>query len=180
MGDSFYINKDGTVTPKNSKKTVRDIEWIDFKRINRCNYSVVEIFCILIYMIPVYGWLALLIDIVANKIYLGEWVWPFQPIVAIQDTSDSVKIYCTKNGKLGLYSKKRLTPAIFDSIEQLPTADYPAYILGYDDKFCLYNHVQRKVMFKKSTDIIYIGNHVILVKKDDKGTKYSLIGMRLK
>lgn len=180
MRNSFYINKDGSITHKSLKKTVTNIDWIDVNQTKGRNYSVREIFGIIFLLIPIYGWLIWLSLVVGNKVAFGVWSpWPMQSMAAIQNTPDSIKIYCAKNGKLGLYEKTRLTPSIFDSIEQLPTTDYSAYVLEYNGRHCLYNRVQRKVMFNKSSAITYIGDNTALVKKDGKETKYSLIGMRL-
>jgi len=46
MGD-YYINKDGSVTHNSGKRTVRNIDWIDFRQANGTQYSIRDIIALL-------------------------------------------------------------------------------------------------------------------------------------
>ena len=106
--------------------------------------------------------------------------FPLKSIFTKPTTNNPIKIYCNKDGKLGLYAKKhRITSAKFDTIQDIPTNGYPAFIMGSNGQFCIYNCIQGKFLFKGSTKITYLGDKAVLVNRNGKTVKYSLIGMCL-
>ena len=177
MGESFYINKDGSVTHNSDRKTVNNIDWLDYKQ-EKSKYSAAQIGFIVLCIFPIYGQLIYLLTSFVVRMICGYW--PFIGIRAIEQIDEPIRVYCNKHGKLGLYAKKyRITSARFDSVQQLPTIDYPAFILGYENRFCLYNYTQGKIRFKNSEKITYLGDNTVLIKQNGKESKYSLIGMYL-
>lgn len=179
MGEPFYINSDGSVTQHSSKKTVNDIDWLDFSQINGKSFTNNDIFGGIICAIPLYGWLIALICILVLKFQFGTWYWPFCSIQAIEDNDDEVKIYCNKKGALGLISKnRRLTPALFSSIEKLPIEKHPVYILELNKKLYVYNHINKRIILNGLDSIIYDGNTSMTYVKDGKKIRYSLIKTR--
>lgn len=174
MGNPYFINKDGSVT-QSKVKTINNIAWIDYAKY-KGKYSALQILISVIFIVPVYGWALWLVS--GSIMRIANGYWPFIGIQAIEDTENSIKIYCNKKGKLGLYTKKhRITSAKFDSIQCLPTEDYPAFVLGLNGQYCVYNYTQGKYLFKKSNKITYLGDNTVLVEQKGKSAKYSLIGM---
>lgn len=180
MGSLYFINKDGSVTQNPSKLTVNNIKWVDYKQKYGKSLGKNDKAYMILFLIPVYGQLFFVLTAFITYLYWKRWFWPIQSIYAVQDTFDRMKIYCSKNGKLGVFSEgKRLVPAIFDSVERLPVSDYPCYILSYQGECCLYNDAQKKILFRNSDRIKFIGDNTVLVTKNGHESKYSLIGMRL-
>lgn len=145
MGNPFYINNDGAVT-QSSKRFINNIEWLDYKQY-KGKWSTSQVIACIICLFPIYGWVIGLLSSCGIRIACGYW--PFLGIQAIENTdSPPIKIYCDKNGRLGLYTKwYRLTAPRYSSVQQLPTPDYPAFVLEKDEKFCLYNYIQGKILF---------------------------------
>lgn len=177
MGNAFLINKDGSVSHCPLIKVINNIEWLDYKQ-EKGKYSAAQIVFIVLCIFPIYGQLIYILTSFVVRMICGYW--PFIGIRAIEQIDEPIRVYCNKHGKLGLYSKKhRITSARFDSVQQLPTIDYPAFILGYENRFCLYNYTQSKILFKNSEKITYLGDNTVLIKQNGKESKYSLIGMCL-
>lgn len=177
MGAAFLINKDGSVSHYPTIKVINNIEWLDYKQ-EKGKYTVTQIAFLILCIFPIYGQLIYLLTSLLFRMICG--FWPFFGIRAIEQTDEPIRVYCNKLGKLGLYAKKRrVTPARFDSVQQLPTIDYPAFILGREDGFCLYNYVQGKILFSNSEKITYLGDNTVLIRQNGKESKYSLIGMYL-
>lgn len=176
MGSPFIVNRDGSVSQP-QVKTIKNISWIDHAQF-KGKYPLLQILGMLLFCVPVYGWALYLIFGFLSMIEYG--FWPFFGITAIEDTPDDIKIYCNKHGKLGLYAKaSRITGPHYDSIQSLPTPDYPSFIMERTGKFAVFNYTQRKLLFKDSDKITYVGDNTVVVEKNGKSTKYSLIGMRL-
>lgn len=176
MGEKFYINRDGSVT-HTMVKTINNIEWVDFAQY-KGKYSAWQIILHLLFLFPIFGWGAWVITWCGVRLLRGYW--PFFGIRAIESTDNPIKVYCDKKGKLGLYANKhRITSSIYNSVKLLPTIDYPAFIMESNGKFSIYNYTQRKLLFKDSDNIKYLGDNTVLIQKGDKQEKYSLIGMRL-
>lgn len=176
MGAPFYINQDGSVT-QTAVKTINNITWIDHAQY-KGKVSILQILIHVAFLFPAFGWGAFLLSWCSIRIARGYW--PFFGIRAIEDTNNPIKVYCNKEGKLGLYCKKhRITSAIYDSVQCLPTENYPVFVLGKDGSYCLYNYTQSKFFFKDSQKISYLGNNVVSVETKDNISKYSVIGMRL-
>lgn len=169
MGEQFTINGDGSITRTN-RKTLNNIKWIDYK-LYKNKWSAWQV---ILCFVPVFGILVL------DCIGIFKGYWPMFGIRAIEDTNNQIKIYCNKNGMLGLCTNKyRITPAKYISIQQLPTNGYPTFICESDGRFCLYNFIQKKFLFNKSERITYIGDNAVLIENENKKEKYSVIGMRL-
>lgn len=176
MGEQFIINGDGSITRYN-RKTLNNIKWIDYKQYKGKWSAWQVIFCILCFA-PVYGQILGILVFVCIRIFKGYW--PIFGIRAIEDTNNQIKIYCNKNGMLGLYTNKhRITPAKYISIQQLPTNGYPTFICENDGRFCLYNFIQNKILFNDSERITYLGDNAVLIENENKKEKYSVIGIRL-
>lgn len=174
MGESMILNSDGSLSLSN-KKTVGNIDWIDIKQF-KGRWSTHQILWIILICIPIFGWGVGLLFFLLFRIFKG--FWPFWGICAIENTSNPFKIYCNKGGKLGLYTKKhRITPAKFHSIQQLSSSDYPVFIMERKGKYCLYNYVRKKYLFKNSENISLGGDNTIYVESKGKRAKYSPIGM---
>lgn len=162
MGSPFIVNRDGSVS-QSQVKTIKNISWIDHAQF-KGKYSLIQALVILLFCIPFYGWGVYLIAGIASSITNG--FWPFFGITAIENTTDDIKIYCNKQGKLGLYANAaRLTGAHYDSIQSLPTLDYPTFIMESAGKFAVFNYTQRKLLFKDSDKITYVGNNIVIVEK---------------
>ncbi len=173
---SYHINNDGSVS-QSVEKTINNIVWIDHAQY-KGKMSILQILIHILFLFPFFGWLLFVLSWCCIRFIRGYW--PFFGIQAIEDTDNQVKIYCDKKGKLGLYAKKhRITSAKYDTIQYLPTNGYPAFIMGMDGIFCVYNYTQRKILFKDSTKITYLGDNAVLVNRKGKTVKYSLIGMCL-
>lgn len=170
MGSNFYVNADGSIT-NNETKVIDNIEWIDYKQVEDKHTSKQKL-AKKFFISPI-GWpFAIIFFPIARWI---KGFWPYLGIKAIENTSDMVQIYCNKKGKLGLYAnKRRLTKAIFESVQLLPSPDYPVFILKGENGYCLYNYIQKKMLFKNSYSITYIGNNMIEVYN-----RYSFIGMKV-
>lgn len=176
MGESFVVNRDGSVT-NSVCRNINSIDWIDFKQL-KGRYSWVEILTMVICVVPVYGWGLFILSSLIGRLVNGYW--PYFGIQAIENTDSPIKIYCDKNGRLGLYTKwYRITAPKYSSVQQLPTPEYPAFILEKEGKFYLYNYTQRKIRFKNSDSITYLGDNTVLVQQNGKLQKYSIIGMRI-
>lgn len=176
MGAPFYINQDGSVT-QTVVKTINNITWIDHAQY-KGKVSVLQILILVAFLFPAFGWGAFVLSWCTTRIVRGYW--PFFGIRAIENTGNPIKVFCNKDGKLGLYTKKhRITPARFDSVQRLPIDNYPVFILGKDGSYCIYNYTQGKFFFKDSQKITYLGNNVVSVETKDKTSKYSVIGMQL-
>lgn len=176
MGESFYINKDGSVTHNSCRRTVDNIDWIDFSQINGKSLTNIDIIAGIICAIPLYGWLIALSVLIWIKFEFGVWYWPFCSIQAIEDNNEEVRIYCNKRGTLGLMSKsKRLTPAVFTSIEKSPVGKYPIYILDVNNKLYLYNHIKKRITLRGVDSIVFDSNTSVTYVKDGKRIRYSLI-----
>lgn len=174
MGNPFYINNDGSVT-QSSKRYINNIEWLDYKQY-KGKWSTGQVIACIICLFPIYGWLLGLLSACGIRIACGYW--PFLGIQAIENTTSPIKIFCDKKGHLGLYAKKRrITSAKYVSVQQLPTVDYPAFVLEYNGKYCLYNFIQGKILFQDSDKITYLGDNTVHVEKLGKIAMYSLIGM---
>lgn len=177
MGDTFLINNDGSVSRSSLAKVINNIQWLDYKQ-EKSKYSAVQIAFIVLCIFPIYGQIIYILTSIVVRITFGYW--PFFGIRAIEQVNEPIRVYCNKYGKLGLYAKKhRITSARFDSVQQLPTTDYPAFILGYKNQYCLYNYTQGKILFRNSEKITYLGDNTVLIKQNGKELKYSLIGMCL-
>lgn len=175
MGNPYFINKDGSVT-HSTIKTINNIAWIDYAQYKE--HSALQSLISVIFIVPVFGWALWLVS--GSIMRIANGYWPFIGILAIEDTKNNIKIYCNKKGKLGLYTKKhRITSARFDSIQSLPTEDYPVFVLGLNGRYCIYNYTQGKFLFKGSQKITYLGDNTVLVEQKGKSSKYSLIGMRM-
>ena len=95
-----------------------------------------------------------------------------------RNTNNPFKIYCNTKGKLGLYTqKKRITPARFRSIQQLLSSDYPVFVVEREGKYCLYNYVRKKYLFKGAESITLGADNTIYVERKGKKARYSPIGM---
>lgn len=176
MGDIQLINKDGSVT-LSTVKTINNIKWIDYAQY-KDKISVLQVILHILFLFPIFGWGIWVISWCGIRISRGYW--PFFGILAIESTSNPIKIYCNKKEKLGLYTNKhRITPAKFDSIQSFPTEDYPVFVLGLNGQYCVYNYIQGKYLFKGSQRITYLGGNTVLVEQKGKSSKYSLIGMRM-
>lgn len=176
MGSPFYINHDGSVT-QSSRKAINNIDWLDYKQY-KGKFSFLQIIFLIVCVFPVYGWIIGLISWSVIRKVRGYW--PFIGIRAIENSNEPIKVYCNDKGLLGLYTKKqRITSAKYISIQSLPTVEYPTYILESNGKYCLYNYTQGKILFKDSDKITFLGDNIVLIKKDGKESKYSVIGMRI-
>lgn len=174
MGNPFYINNDGSVT-QSAKRYINNIEWLDYRKY-KGKVSAIQIIAHIICLFPIFGWGLGVLSWCGIRIVRGYW--PFFGIQAIENTNSPIKIFCDKKGRLGLYSKKhRITSAKYVSVQLLPTVDYPAFVLEYEGKYCLYNYTQGKILFKDSDSITYIGDNTVQVTREGKSAKYSLIGM---
>lgn len=174
MGNPYFINNDGSVT-QSTVKTINNIAWIDYAQY-KGKVSAIQVILHILFLFPIFGWGAWVISWCGVRISRGYW--PFFGIRAIENTDDSIKIYCNKEGKLGLYTKKhRITSAKFDSIQSLPTEDYPAFVVWLNNQCCIYNYTQGQYLFKGSQKITYLGDNTVLVEQKGKSSKYSLIGM---
>lgn len=176
MGEQFTINGDGTIA-RSVKKTINNVKWLDYKQYgNKWSWGQI-IFCVLC-LLPIYGWVIGLITVAGIRLIKG--FWPILGIIAIEDSDDPIKVYCNADGLLGLYSdKQRITAAKFDSIQQLPTNIYPTFVCEKDGVCCLYNYTRGKFLFEGSERITYVGDEVVLIERQNKVDKYSIIGMRL-
>ena len=165
MGSPFIVNRDGSVSQP-QVKTIKNISWIDHAQF-KGEVSALQIILHIVFLFPFIGWGVWLLSWCVVRISRGYW--PFFGIRAIEGTDNPIKIYCNKKGKLGLYTKKhRITSAIFDSIQCLPTEDYLAFVLGLDDQYCVYNYTQGKYLSKKSNKITYLGDNTVLVEQKGK------------
>lgn len=174
MGESIIVNSDGFLS-RSEKKTINNIDWIDFKQF-KGKWSVPQIIWIILLCVPVYGWGVAVLFFVICRIVKG--FWPFYGIRAIENTDNPFKIYCNKKGKLGLYTKKhRITPARFCSIQQLLSNEYPVFIVERKNKCCLYNYVQNKYLFKDAEKITLGSDNIIYVERKGKRARYSPVGM---
>lgn len=173
---SYHINNDGSVS-QSVEKNINNIVWIDYVQY-KGKMSILQILIHILFLFPFFGWLLFVLSWCCIRFIRGYW--PFFGIQAIEDTNNPIKIYCNKDGKLGLYAKKhRITSAKFDTIQDIPTNGYPAFIMGSNGQFCIYNCIQGKFLFKGSTKITYLGDKAVLVNLNGKTVKYSLIGMCL-
>ena len=170
MGSNFYVNADGSIT-NSEKKVIDNIDWIDYNQIED-KHTGGQKSAKKFFISPI-GWpFAILFFPIARMV---KGYWPYLGIKAIENTTDTVQIYCNKKGKLGLYAnKRRLTKAIFDSVQPLPTPDYPVFILEHKNRYSLYNYTQKKMLFKNSNSITYIGTNMVEVY-----SRYSIIGMNV-
>lgn len=173
MGKPFYINDDGSAT-QSSKRYINNIEWLDYKQY-KGKRSAIQVIACVICLFPIYGWGVGLLSCCGIRIARGYW--PFFGIQAIENTNSRIKVFCDKKG-LGLYAKKRrTTSAKYVSVQQLPTVDYPAFVLEYNGKYCPYNFIQGKTLFHDLDKITYLGDNTVHVEKMGKVAKHSLIGM---
>lgn len=176
MGDRFYVNTDGSITQNVDKKVVANIDWVDYKQI-KSKHTSKQKFAKVFFILPI-GWPFAFLSFIIARLIKGYW--PFLGIKAIENTSETVKIYCSKKGKLGLYAnKRRITRAKYESIQRLPPSDYPTFILEHNYRYCLYNHIQKKKLFKNSINISYVGNNIVEVSNTKGKTRYSIIGMKV-
>lgn len=171
MGN-YNVNEDGSVT-KVSINKLSDIEWIDYNKVEKGSLGYVRMLLFFVYYVNPIFWPATLI----YRLRWGSWIL-FEPL-ALENTNDKIRVFCNRKGKLGLYHINRgvILQAIFDSIEKLPTFDYPSFILKKKGKFCVLNYTRKKIIFKVSDKITYLGNNTVIIEKNGKSTKYSLIGM---
>lgn len=174
----MFVNKDGSISKTPVTKTINNIEWLDYRQY-RDKISLWQVVFHIVCLFPIFGWGLAIVSWCTVRFTCGYW--PFFGIRAIEQTNEPIKIYCDKKGKLGLYAnKRRVTSAKYISVQQLPTNDYPTFVLESKDKFStysLYNHIQGKILFKNSELISYLGNNNVLVRKGGVDNKFSLIGM---
>lgn len=174
MGERIIVNSDGSFSQL-EKKTIGNIDWLDFKQY-KGKWSPLQIIWIILLCIPVFGWCVAILFFIVSRIVLGYW--PFFGIRAIENTNNLFKIYCNKKGKLGLYApKRRITPPRFRSIQQISYNDYPVFIMESNGKYCLYNVVQKKYLFKGSEKITLGNDTTIYVEKKGNKARYSPIGI---
>ena len=150
MGESIIVNSDGSLS-QSKRKTIGNTDWIDIKQF-KGRWSVLQIIWVILLCIPIYGWVVGILFFLIFRIIKG--FWPYFGICAIENTSNHFKIYCNKKGDLGLYTKRhRITPAKFRSIQQLSSNDYPVFVVEREGKYCLYNYVRKKYLFKNAESI---------------------------
>lgn len=167
MGERIIVNSDGSLS-QSEKKTISNLDWLDFKQF-KGKWSAPQIIWIILLCIPIFGWGVAILFFVVSRIVIGYW--PFFGIRAIENTSNPFKVYCNKKGKLGLYTnKRRITPPRFRSVQQLSSSDYPVFVVEREGKYCLYNYVRKKYLFKGADNTIY-------VERKGKKARYSPIGM---
>ena len=174
MGEKIIVNSDGSLS-QSEKKTISNLNWLDYKQF-KGKWSVLQIIWIILLCIPIFGWGVAILFFVVSRIVIGYW--PFFGIRAIENTNNPFKVYCNKKGKLGLYTKKRrITPARFRSIQQLSSSDYPVFVVEREGKYCLYNYVRKKYLFKNAESITLGEDYTIYVERKGKKARYSPIGM---
>ena len=174
MGERIIVNSDGSLS-QSEKKTISNLNWLDYKQF-KGKWSVLQIIWIILLCIPIFGWGVAILFFVVSRIVIGYW--PFFGIRAIENTNNPFKVYCNKKGKLGLYTKKRrITPARFRSIQQLSSSDYPVFVVEREGKYCLYNYVRKKYLFKNAESITLGEDNTIYVERKGKKARYSPIGM---
>ena len=174
MGERIIVNSDGTFS-QSEKKTIGTIDWLDFKQF-KGRWSAIQIIWIILLCIPVFGWGVAILFFVVSRIALGYW--PYFGIRAIENTNNPFKVYCNKNGKLVLYTyNHRITPPRFRSVQQISSSDYPVFIMERKGKYCLYNFVRKKYLFKDTGSITLGADNTIYVEKKGNKARYSPIGM---
>lgn len=177
MGNAYFINQDGSISKNLEKRLVNNINWIDHSRF-KGKHSFWQIGAVVLCLFPVWGWGVGILSCIGIRIICG--FWPFIGIRAIENSDNEIRVYCNKKGLLGLYSKKhRLTAALYTSVQYVAAEDYPSFILEKNQKYCLYNYTQGKILFKDSDAISYIGDNNVMVTRNGKTSKFSLIGMCL-
>ena len=174
MGESIIVNSDGSLS-QSKRKTIGNTDWIDIKQF-KGRWSVLQITWVILLCIPIYGWVVGILFFLIFRIIKG--FWPYFGICAIENTSNHFKIYCNKKGDLGLYTKRhRITPAKFRSIQQLSSNDYPVFIMERKGKYCLYNYIRNKYLFRNVDSISLASDNTIYVENKGKRVRYSPIGM---
>lgn len=98
---SYHINNDGSVS-QSVDKTINNIVWIDYAQY-KGKISIIQILTHILFLFPIYGWLLFVLSWCCIRFIRGYW--PFFGIQAIEDTDNPIKIYCNKDGKLGLYAR---------------------------------------------------------------------------
>lgn len=182
MGEIFLINRDGSVSHYTMVKVINNIELLDYKQV-KGKYTAIHIAFFVLCIFPIYGQVIYLLSSLTIRRMCGYW--PFFGIRAIKQKNVPIRIYCSIQDRMRLYAKKqRVTPSIFHSEKRLPTIDCPAFIycpafiLGRQKQFCLYNY-NRNNFYIRILKIIYLGDNPVLIMQNGKKSKFPLIWMCL-
>ena len=148
---------------KGSVLTYESIRWMDYRNLKH-KWSFWQILLAIIFLVPFIGWALCVLFFLCFRLLRG--FWPIWGIRYIEATDDSVKIYCNRKRKLGLYGRySRLTSARFVSVQRIMVNNKSVFILERKNKFCIYNSVQRKFLFVRSNKIEHIGKGEFKVTK---------------